>query len=140
MGKIKAILILESEIKDVFFEFCKYIHSITKNVECVYNINKEHTHIRSNINIKIYRSTAYFKIKKFKTLVLIWKTLKSWNILSPKSILFHIFAIRKNLSYLEFKNDNFERYNYNKTDKPQYFDMYFSKFPKKNKHGCVRIK
>ena len=139
MGKMKVILILESGIEDLFFEFCKYIHSITKDVDCVYNLNKSNMHIRNNINVKIYRSTAYFKIKKFKTLVLIWKTLKTWNLLAPSPITFNILAIRKNISYLEFKNDNFERYNYTEDDKPKYFNMYFSKFPKKKKQSCIPI-
>ena len=137
MGKIKTILILDSNIEPLFFEFCKYIHSITKDVECVYNVNKEYIHIRNNMNVKKYKSIAYFRIKKFKTLVLIWKTLKSWNSLAPTPITFNILAIRKNISYLEFKNDNFERYNYNKDDKPRHFDMYFNKFPKKKKQSCI---
>lgn len=136
MGKIKAILILESEQEGLFFEFCKYIHSITKDVDCVYNVNKSINKRNNNLNITLYRSIAYFKIKKFKTLVIIWKTLKTWNVLAPKPIFFNILAIRKNISYLEFKNDNFERYDYH-TEKPRHFDMYFNKFPKKKKQGCI---
>ena len=131
-GRIKSILILESEMDDTFSEFCKLVRSITKDVECLYNVNKESLIIRSNINIKIYRSTAYFKIKKFKTLILIWKILNCWGNISGTKMSFHILAIRKGVSYLEFDNDNFERYPYNK--KPSHFDFHFRRFPKNLKN------
>ena len=139
MVRIKVILILESEIEELFLNFCNYIHSITKDVECIYNVNKNYISLRNNLNIQKNRSIAYFKIKKFKTLVLLWKTLKTWSNLASTPIFFNILAIRKNVSYLEFKNDQFERYDYNKDTKPLYFNIYFSKFPKKNK-TCIPLK
>lgn len=121
--KIKAVLILETDKEDLFDTLCKYIHEFTNDVECLYFVNKNYILTRSSFHGKIYKSYVKFNINKFKSLIFIWKTLCTWKKVSDKYINFEIYGERKNLSYLEFRNDNFNRYDYSR--KPSHIKFYF---------------
>ena len=130
MGNIKSRLVLECNDADVFIEFCKFIHAFTKDVECLYFINKNYIIYKNNK--KRYKSQVIFKLEKFKSLIFIWKTLCSWNKISDKNIIFQLLANIKNQRFMEFNNDVVTL---DTEKKPEKFDMYFEVSKYQSEHS-----
>ena len=86
MGNINSRLVLECSDDNIFIEFCKFIHAFTKDVECLYFVNKNYIIYKNNE--KLYKTQVIFRLQKFSSLVFIWKTLCSWSKISNKNINF----------------------------------------------------
>jgi hypothetical protein len=110
---------MECQKDDLFIEFCKFIHAFTKDVNCIYFVNKNY--IINNNNC--YKSKVVFLIKKFKSLIFIWKTLCSWNKITDNRITFQIHANINNQRFMEFNNDVITL---DTEKKPKNFDKYFT--------------
>ena len=129
MGNIKSRLVLICPDDDIFLEFCKFIHIFATDVECVYFVNKNYIIYKNNE--KLYKSQVIFKLKKFSSLMFIWKTLCSWNKISNKNITFQLIANVKNNRFMEFNNDTITMDTENKPDK---FDLYFKEATYQSEH------
>jgi hypothetical protein len=125
----KSRLVMECPKEELFAEFCKFIHAFTKDVDCLYFINKNYMDY-SNTK-KCYESQVIFKLKKFKSLIFIWKTLCSWNKLTDNQIKFQLLANIQNHRFMEFNNDIVTL---DTGEKPEHFDSYFAIPKYKNKH------
>ena len=129
MGNIKSRLVLECSDDNIFIEFCKFIHAFTKDVECLYFVNKNYIIYKNNE--KLYKSQVIFRLQKFSSLVFIWKTLCSWSKISHKNINFQLLANIKNERFMEFNNDVITLDTYKK---PKNFDLYFKHSKYQSKH------
>lgn len=130
MGNIKSRLVLICQDGDVFLEFCKFINTFTTDVECLYFVNKNF--IIYNNNEKLYKSQVIFKLKKFSSLIFIWKTLCSWNKISDKNITFQLIANIKNERFMEYNNDVITL---DTENKPENFDDYFEVSKYQSEHS-----
>jgi hypothetical protein len=120
MGNIKSRLVLECSDDNIFLEFCKFIHTFAKDVNCLHFVNKNYIIYKKNE--KLYKSQVIFQLEKFSSLIFIWKTLCSWNKISNKNITFQLLANIKNKRFMEFNNDNITLDTYTK---PEDFNKYF---------------
>ena len=69
MGNIKSRLVLECSDDNIFIEFCKFIHTFTKDVECLYFVNKNYIIYKNNE--KLYKSQVIFRLQKILSLFFI---------------------------------------------------------------------
>ena len=122
--KIECILIIESKEKNIFPILCKYINVIELNgLTCNYHMNKEMKSNRSTCNIHKEISKANFIADKFSDVEKLWETLKTWMILTENKFSFTIYTKRDGISYGEYKNEEYIRYEFERV--PSYFKIYF---------------
>jgi len=121
---IDCILIIESKTRDIFSILCKYISDIElEGILCNYHINKETKSSRSNCNFHKKISKANFVADKIENVCKIWETLKVWRNLTNEDFSFSIFTKREGISYWEFKNEEKNRYEFERV--PSYMKIYF---------------
>jgi hypothetical protein len=128
-SNIKSRLVLECPDDTIFLEFCKFINAFTKDVECLYFVNKNYIIYKNNE--QLYKSQVIFRLKKFSSLIFIWKTLCSWNNISDKNITFQLLADIKNQRFMEFNNDVITL---DVETKPENFDKYFEHSTYQSEH------